>query len=135
MRFFSRLGESLEPHPLRPSDIDIWAMRDLGYVRATDIPALEAMNPDARGQLVADYVDEPSLEQRDAAIATYEELAAHLSDQCVDGRSDWTSRGAWSLGRAAAAENWGADPAETLSPVPWQTPTAADKTGEEEHRA
>lgn len=106
--------------PLGLDDIDIWAMRDQGYVRAADIPRVEAMvGPEAKGQIVADYDREPSVEQKQAVIAKYEELAAYLNRTRFSGRSDWTARKAWSLGRGAAAKMWGVESEATILPSPW----------------
>jgi hypothetical protein len=118
-----RFGEELaaayaDVDTLTERDIDIWAMRDTGYVRAADISVYRERF-DVRDPVVADYEHEPSPEQKQAVIAKYEEIADYMTGQRAFGTENWTPRMAWSLGRAASAKTWGAAPEETIAPVPW----------------
>ena len=110
---------------LHQEDIDIWAMRDAGYV---DPEGLEVLRNrfGVTDPLVVDYEVEPDDEQKQRVIEKYEQIAAYLNTERHDGRRDWTARHAWSLGRATTAKEWGHDPAETLLPTPWPARTSSE---------
>lgn len=110
---------------LSDADIDVWAMRDAGYVDPEGLRILRERLGVA-DELVLDYTDEPDPHQKQRVIEHYDQIAAYLNAEKLDGRTDWTPRQAWGLGRAATAKQYGADPAETLFPVPWGRDTESE---------
>ncbi len=97
-------------------DMDVWAMRDAGFVD----PELRVILLErGEGDLDPDYIREPTVEQKSYALEKYEQLSEYLNSQRFDGRTDWTPREAWGLGRAAIAiaHGFGAEVTKTI--VPW----------------
>jgi hypothetical protein len=90
----SNTAAATEIYPLDPSDIDIWAMRDTGYLDPEGLKILREQG--VTEPLEIDYEVEPDGHQKQRVIEQYAEMAAYLNKKKVDGRRDWTPQ-AWSL--------------------------------------